>query len=189
MSHKTIFKLMIAALLGSVFVSPVFAGQEKATVCHKPGTAYEATLEIAAPAEAAHLAHGDYAGACGVQQPQGCEALNAYTPEPQYSDPYSYSVVISDLDFNPGDVIHVGMTVTNGTADVPLLQSYGGVIDSNSGSLSSQIAESFTSEEQVTWSVDYTVVDGDDADGAYVEIVATDGYTIDAINFSCTPSN
>lgn len=55
---------MIAVSLSTVAAGAAFTGQEKVTVCHKPGTAEAATLEIAAPAEVAHLGHGDYAGPC-----------------------------------------------------------------------------------------------------------------------------
>jgi hypothetical protein len=42
----------------------------KVTVCHKPGTPAEQTLEIAAAALQAHLDHGDYEGACdGLNAP------------------------------------------------------------------------------------------------------------------------
>lgn len=68
----------------------VLAGQEKVTVCHKPGAAEEATLEIAAPAEATHLAHGDYSGECAP--------LNEYIPDPQFTD-VDYCILISNLDY------------------------------------------------------------------------------------------
>jgi hypothetical protein len=48
---------------------PDVDAQGKVTICHKPGTPAERTLEVAASAVAAHLAHGDYLGAC--------EGLNA----------------------------------------------------------------------------------------------------------------
>jgi hypothetical protein len=41
-------------------------GQEKVTICHKPGTPAEKTLRVAAPAVDAHLAHGDTVGACAA---------------------------------------------------------------------------------------------------------------------------
>ena len=41
-------------------------GEEKITICHKPGTPSERTLEVPASALEAHLAHGDTTGACGA---------------------------------------------------------------------------------------------------------------------------
>jgi multidrug efflux pump subunit AcrA (membrane-fusion protein) len=40
------------------------ADSQKVTVCHKPGTPAEGTLEISASALEAHLAHGDIEGPC-----------------------------------------------------------------------------------------------------------------------------
>jgi hypothetical protein len=40
------------------------AGQEKMDVCHKTGNGGEHTINIAAPAVPAHVAHGDTVGAC-----------------------------------------------------------------------------------------------------------------------------
>lgn len=39
-------------------------GQEKETICHKPGTPAEQTLEVASPSVPAHLDHGDERGPC-----------------------------------------------------------------------------------------------------------------------------
>lgn len=41
-------------------------GEEKITICHKPGTSSERTMEVPAAALEAHLAHGDTTGACGA---------------------------------------------------------------------------------------------------------------------------
>ncbi|MFH1354371.1 MAG: carboxypeptidase regulatory-like domain-containing protein [bacterium] len=40
------------------------SGQEKITICHKPGTSSERTMEVPAAALDAHLAHGDTTGTC-----------------------------------------------------------------------------------------------------------------------------
>jgi hypothetical protein len=64
---------MISVLLALVMLTlatGVFAKQDKVTICHKPGTAAEETLSVAAPALKAHLGHGDTEGACSqVQEP------------------------------------------------------------------------------------------------------------------------
>jgi hypothetical protein len=41
-------------------------GQEKMDVCHKTGSGKEHTINIAAPAVPAHVAHGDTLGACAL---------------------------------------------------------------------------------------------------------------------------
>jgi hypothetical protein len=44
-------------------------GAEKVTICHKPGTPAEKTLEVASEAVPAHLRHGDYLGSCDQSSP------------------------------------------------------------------------------------------------------------------------
>lgn len=41
----------------------------KTTICHKPGTAYQTTLEVEVPDVDDHLGHGDVLGACEPLQP------------------------------------------------------------------------------------------------------------------------
>ncbi|MFC2015641.1 hypothetical protein ACFLUM_01775 [Chloroflexota bacterium] len=43
---------------------------EKVTICHKPGTEAEGTLNVSVAALEAHLAHGDYAGPCSGESPE-----------------------------------------------------------------------------------------------------------------------
>jgi len=45
------------------------SGQAKMDVCHKTGSGKEHTINIAAPAVPAHLAHGDTVGACVTTAP------------------------------------------------------------------------------------------------------------------------
>jgi hypothetical protein len=187
MFRKIVFTLMIAVLLSTVAVGSTFAGQQKVTVCHKPGTEAEATLEISAPALNAHLGHGDYEGDCQAQQSAGCETINALVPDSK-TDPYEYFFGVSNLDFLPGEIIHVDITVTNANAPYPYLQSYGGIVSGAFGLLAGGFEESETPNEQVSWSADYVVVDGDDTDGAYVYVIGVEGFTLDAVNFSCTPN-
>lgn len=56
---RILFSLACFALLVALGAAVVHAGQEKVTICHKGKT-----LEVADPAVASHLAHGDYAGEC-----------------------------------------------------------------------------------------------------------------------------
>ena len=110
-------KTLLAALLVTVLLlagasTPLFAGggQEKVTVCHKPGTPAELTLEIAAPAEAAHLAHGDTPGECGqVSESDGCQALNLFVPDPQ-TDPEYYLQSI-EASLNAGETVQAAIEI------------------------------------------------------------------------------
>lgn len=119
-------------------------------------------------------------------QSAGCTALNALVPDPQ-TDWNSYVFAISDLDFFPGETIHVDFTVTPGSP--PSVTMSAEVRNGSGGTLASD-GGFFFSEQPVTVSVDYVVVAGDDADGASVvaENQAYGGITVDAMHFSCTPA-
>lgn len=59
--------LAIAVLVGALAMPlTAAAGGEKVTLCHKPGTPDEVTIEVSVNALDAHLAHGDYVGECSV---------------------------------------------------------------------------------------------------------------------------
>ena len=138
----------------------------KVTVCHKPGTPAEVTLEISASAEAAHIAHGDYVGVCHPPVSPGCAELNMVVPDPQ-TDPFQYYFAVQGLTFFPGDVIHATITVTTvsfGGADAYV---YGG---SNILALDTEVTPD--SGGTVTASVNYTVVAGDNADQVAVDTAA-----------------
>ncbi len=187
MLRKIVFTLLVAVLVSTVTVGSVSAGQEKVTVCHKPGTPAEATLEIAAPALNAHLGHGDYEGACTGPQSDGCTALNAVVPDPQ-TDPYLYVFVVSDLDFFPGETIHVDMTVTASASSGVVAVAV--VLDSSGSAIAGE-PQVFAPGVQGTVSADYVVVAGDDADGAgaAAQVFEGEGFTVDAVNISCTPAS
>ncbi len=186
MFRKMLFACMVTILLSTGAVGPVSAGNEKVTVCHKPGTKAETTLEIAAPAEAAHLGHGDYSGPCRAPQSSGCNALNTLVPDPQ-TDTWMYYFVAANLEFYPGETIHVDATIT--IDDV--VNNFGylsiGVYSSSSGFLDNDYLEGI-SGEQLAASTDYTVVAGDGADQVFIDILVVDGFTLDAVNISCTPA-
>lgn len=184
MFRKLVFTLMIAILFSPVVAGPVFAGKDKVTVCHKPGTAEEATLEIAAPAEAAHLGHGDYSGPCRAPQSAGCDALNALVPDPQ-SETWQYTYAVSNLEFYPGELLHVDATITIHDVVDNLNFLNVGIYSSTSGFLASDYTEGLPGE-QITASADYTVVAGDGADQVFIDLIALEGFTLDAVNFSCT---
>lgn len=73
---KLISLLLFVSLLLASGVAIAVAGQEKVTLCHKPGTPAEGTLEVAEAAVQAHLDHGDVLGACAPPALDGCTALN-----------------------------------------------------------------------------------------------------------------
>ena len=74
MSAIIISVILVAGTVGFVISSPdVFAAAEKVTICHKPGTPAEQTLEVAQAAEQAHLNHGDFIGSCEAPPPPGDE--------------------------------------------------------------------------------------------------------------------
>ncbi|HRW09026.1 MAG TPA: hypothetical protein P5121_28170 [Caldilineaceae bacterium] len=177
---------MIAVSLSTFAAGAAFAGQEKVTVCHKPGTAEEATLEIAAPAEAAHPGHGDDSGPCRESQSTGCDALNALQADPQYDSAF-YTYIASNLEFYPGEMLHVDATITIHDVVDNLNYLNVGVYSSAAGFLVNDYVEGLPGE-QITASADYTVVAGDGADQVYIDLIAFEGFTLDAVNFSCTPS-
>jgi hypothetical protein len=65
---KLISLLLFVSLLLASGVAIAVAGKEKVTLCHKPGTPAEGTLEVAEAAVQAHLDHGDVSGACAPPQ-------------------------------------------------------------------------------------------------------------------------
>lgn len=179
MLRKLVFTLLVIVIASSVWVGAVAAGQEKVTVCHKPGTPAEATLEIAAPALNAHLGHGDYAGECRGPESAGCAALNAIVPDPHMGGLYVFKII--GLEFFPGETIHADTTITSvGIGFQNLL-----VLNSSDFALVNEDAFSF--DQQNALSIDYVVVAGDDADGVLIE---ADGpnFTLDAVHVSCTPA-
>jgi hypothetical protein len=76
MSRRLVLVGAITALAIGVLAPAAMAGEEKVTICHKPGTPAENTLVVAAPAVDAHLAHGDTLQECGyVPVLDACEYL------------------------------------------------------------------------------------------------------------------
>lgn len=171
--------LLVIALLAAMLV-PVAAGepQEKVTLCHKPGTPAEVTIAVGAPAVDAHLAHGDYYGECS-QPSEGCQAFNAYFPDPQY-DPTKYAQELYGV-FNAGETIHVEMTATfeaGGAFGV-------GVVRLSDGDSVVDFKEYIMAGETETVSVDYLIT----ADGteAYAAAAVYDfPHQLVNVEFSCT---
>src|SRR5262249_34871179 len=65
-TRRSALKAMGAAALGAIGVgrSARAASDSKVTICHKPGTAAEQTMEVPASALGGHLGHGDFVGVC-----------------------------------------------------------------------------------------------------------------------------
>ncbi len=191
---KRVRYLLILTLLMSLAVSltpsVTYAGANKATVCHKPGTPAEKTLEVSQSAVNAHLGHGDYTGACGPQLSAGCAAVNALVPDPQTDSNY-YRFKVIDLTFLPGEVLHADITIQ------PLAYAGGqgaltDVMDSTGFPIAMDSHTNFDtgSLEPLTASITYVVVAGDDADGIGVGTVTTDDpFTLVSVHFSCTPAS
>lgn len=179
--------LLVLALLVSMAVGltnrSVYASADKVTICHKPGTPAEMTLEVASSAVNAHLGHGDRTGECASTVSAGCAALNALVPDPQ-TNPAFYLFIPSGLTFSPGETIHASITAsTNDSAD---LYVGAGVLDANGVPL---VVDEHYADGTTTASVNYTVVAGDNAGGAGV--VASNfasGLNVVSVQISCTPA-
>lgn len=75
MQHRAQLLAIIALLAWSVTAVASAAppdvppGHDKVTICHKPGTSDEKTMQMTKSALPAHLRHGDRPGACGAPPP------------------------------------------------------------------------------------------------------------------------
>jgi hypothetical protein len=99
---KLISLLLFVSLLLASGVAIAVAGQEKVTLCHKPGTPAEGTLEVAQAAVQAHLDHGDVLGACVEPVPDALTALNDRSLDGLY-----ISATFENLEFNGGEVVTI----------------------------------------------------------------------------------
>jgi len=62
--------VLVSGSLGFAFSNlEVFAATAKVTICHKPGTPSEKTIEVPEAAVSGHLKHGDSLGPCGSTPP------------------------------------------------------------------------------------------------------------------------
>lgn len=65
---------LVALALGGGTQLAQAAPKEKVTICHKPGTPAEKTMQVPAEAVKGHLGHGDTEGTCEPVTPTGCAA-------------------------------------------------------------------------------------------------------------------
>jgi hypothetical protein len=79
LSRRRALKLFAATALSSLVPARFAAATpEKVTICHKPGTPAEKTMDVPVSALRGHLGHGDTLGACG-------ETTTTTTTEPPTS--------------------------------------------------------------------------------------------------------
>ncbi|GMQ98504.1 MAG: BMP family ABC transporter substrate-binding protein [Acidimicrobiia bacterium] len=113
--------LFVVAMLAALMAVPAGAeGVDNVITCHKPGTAAEHTLSVAAKAVAAHVGHGDYIGICESGPTTIGIAYDPLTPEASslYNDKVhegavaardSFGIVLEETtplpDANLGDVL------------------------------------------------------------------------------------
>ena len=65
-SRRRALKLFAGSALAALIPSRALAQQQKVTICHKPGTPAEKTMEVPHSAVDGHLGHGDHPGPCGT---------------------------------------------------------------------------------------------------------------------------
>jgi hypothetical protein len=68
-SRRGALKLIAGTAIASVIPSRALARQQKETICHKPGTPAEKTMEVPHSAVEGHLGHGDRLGPCETTTP------------------------------------------------------------------------------------------------------------------------
>ena len=63
-SRRGALKLIAGTAIAALIPSRALAQQQKVTICHKPGTPAEKTMEVPQSAVDGHLRHGDHPGPC-----------------------------------------------------------------------------------------------------------------------------
>jgi hypothetical protein len=69
--RKLMMLTAMVAMVLALTAGPAFATTEKVTICHKPGTPAEKTMEVPAQAVDGHLGHGDTLGECSGEPGPG----------------------------------------------------------------------------------------------------------------------
>jgi Cys-rich repeat protein len=70
-SRRRALKLFAGTAIAALIPSRALAQQQKVTICHKPGTPDEETIEVSNSAVNSHLRHGDQLGPCVMCLPNG----------------------------------------------------------------------------------------------------------------------
>src|SRR5215217_9448529 len=63
-SRRRALKLFAGTAIAALIPSRALAQQQKVTICHKPDTPDEETIEVSQSAVASHVRHGDQPGPC-----------------------------------------------------------------------------------------------------------------------------
>ena len=80
-NRRRALKLIAGTAIASVIPSRVLAQQQKVTICHKPGTPAEKTMEVPPSALHGHLRHGDRLDPCGTTTTSTTETPTTSTTE------------------------------------------------------------------------------------------------------------
>jgi hypothetical protein len=78
-SRRRALKLFAGTALAALIPSRALAHQQKVTICHKPGTPAEKTMEVPKSAVDGHLGHGDHPGPCGTTTPTSTSTTSTST--------------------------------------------------------------------------------------------------------------
>jgi len=158
------------------------AKTEKVTICHKPGTPAEGTLEISASALEAHLAHGDDAG----DDAAACDSAPPVTlticQEPGTSDEETSTAVGADEDDGvacdePPQVL-VSIDAPESIEPQDVLQLQGAVSGLEASELTYVWSSTCLTDEELT---DTTIIAGDPDTALLIirEDILTTGTTCD----------
>ena len=111
---KRVKELLVLAVMVStlaMMLAPSAAAGDKVTLCHKPGTPDEVTIEVSLNALAAHLAHGDFEGTCAVVTVLTCPFDTTEIPVVG-SDPVKYVI---DFPAPPEGYLHWDIVLWSST--------------------------------------------------------------------------
>jgi hypothetical protein len=75
-SRRRALKLFAGTALAALIPSRALAQQQKVTICHKPDTPDEETIEVSQSAVEGHLRHGDQLGTCSACPDGRVELIN-----------------------------------------------------------------------------------------------------------------
>src|SRR5215207_2688685 len=67
LSRRRALKLFAGTAIAALIPSQALARQQKVTICHKPVTPDEQTMEVPDSAVDGHLGHGDHPGPCETE--------------------------------------------------------------------------------------------------------------------------
>jgi hypothetical protein len=80
-SRRRALKLFAGTAIAALIPSRALARQQKVTICHKPGTPDQKTMEVPQRAVDGHLGHGDHLGPCETSTTSTTETPTTSTTE------------------------------------------------------------------------------------------------------------